>query len=270
MAREHVTVALSADGRDEIFAGYPKYFKALRRIQQLATPALFGSLFSKLIPVSAGQDISVQNKRSKLKDYFDAKDDVKKFDIISQAMTFYETGQLFNKEIQYLPTPFDEGSKFNASNDLLSKFQATEYKTYMSDDILQKVDRATMSTSLEGREPFLDQRIVEFAAKLPSSYKYRDGVGKFMLKEIVHQYVPREMMERPKMGFGVPLESWLKNELKDMLIDGVNEQVLKQQGVFNVKETMHLRNEYLAGKPIEFQRLHYLFLFQLWYKKWLG
>ena len=268
-AREHVIVALSADGGDEIFAGYPKYFKALRRIQQLGTPALFSALLSKLIPVSAGQDISVQNKRSKLKDYFESGDDVKKFDIISQAMTFYETGQLFNKEIQYLLTPFDEGGKLNASNDLLSKFQATEYKTYMADDILQKVDRATMSTSLEGREPFLDQRIVEFAAKLPSNYKYRDGIGKYMLKEIVHKYVPRQMMERPKMGFGVPLESWLKNELKDTLLDTINEQTLKQQGVFKVKETMHLRNEYLAGKPIEFQRLHYLFLFQLWYKKWM-
>ena len=270
MARKKVTVALSADGGDEIFAGYTKYFKALRRIQQLnAGPELLKRLFSKLIPVSPGQDIAVQNKRSKLKDYFESGDEVKKFDVISQAMTFYETGQILKPEIQNLSTPFDEGAKLNAGNDALSKFMAVEYKTYMADDILQKVDRATMSTSLEGREPFLDHRIIEFVSRLPSSYKYKNGIAKRMLKDIVHKHVPRELMERPKWGFGLPLESWLRNELKDVMVDVVNEKGIAHQHIFKTKETMRMRDEYLAGKPVEFQRLHYVFLFQLWYKKWM-
>ena len=126
-----------------------------------------------------------------------------------------------------------------------------------------------MSTSLEGREPFLDQRIIEFAARLPTNYKYRDGKGKYILKDIVHKYVPRELMERPKMGFGVPLESWLRAELKELLTDLVNEQHLREQNIFNVSKALKLRDDYLAGKQIEFQRLSYLFLFQLWYKRWM-
>jgi asparagine synthase (glutamine-hydrolysing) len=266
MARKQVTVALSADGGDEIFAGYPKYFNALDRINQLGrVPSFFGGL----APVSLHTDVSTQNKWSKLKDFYSAVDDVKRFDIISQATTFYETQLLFNKDIVNLSTPFNEGSKLNDGNDLLSKFQAIEYKTYMVDDILQKVDRATMSVSLEGREPFLDQRIIEFVAKLPSNYKYNNGVGKYLLKEIVHGYVPKEIMERPKMGFGVPIESWLKKELKPLFLDVLNEKHLREQGIFNVAHVIKMRDKYLNGEPVEFQRLSYLFLFQLWYKKWM-
>ena len=266
MAREQVTVALSADGGDEIFAGYPKYFNAAERMQLLnKIPSFLGGV----IPLYLHSNVSTQNKWSKLKDYYAATDDVKRFDIISQATTFYETQLLFNKDIINLSTPFNEGAKLNDENDLLSKFQAIEYKTYMVDDILQKVDRATMSVSLEGREPFLDQRIIEFVAKLPSDYKYKGGIGKYLLKEIVHGYVPKEMMERPKMGFGVPLESWLKKELKPLFLDVLNEKHLIEQGIFNVAHVIKMRDKYLNDEPVEFQRLSFLFLFQLWYKKWM-
>ena len=271
MAREQVTVALSADGGDEIFAGYPKYFNAAKRIEQLQflkgnSRSISAKLFSLL---QTSGNISEQNKMSKLTDFALQGDDVARFDIISQAMSFYETQQLINKDITALHTPFADGALLHANNDLLSKFQATEYKTYMVDDILQKVDRATMSVSLEGREPFLDQRIIEFAAGLPTSFKYKDGIGKYILKDIVHQYVPKAMMERPKMGFGVPLEKWLRHELKDVLMEVLDEQELKAQNIFHVERVIHLRDQYLAGKPVEFQRLSYLFLFQLWYKKWM-
>ncbi|MFN8287671.1 MAG: asparagine synthase (glutamine-hydrolyzing) [Chitinophagales bacterium] len=271
MARKKVTVALSADGGDEIFAGYPKYFNAVERLAQLnkipeffqSASASAASLFGKR------KDVSEQNKWSKLVEYMSGQDPVKRFDIISQAMTFAETKQLINKDIAPINTPFEEGALLNDTNDLLSKFQATEYKTYMVDDILQKVDRATMSISLEGREPFLDQRIIEFVARLPLDYKYRNGTGKYMLKEIVHKHVPKEIMERPKMGFGVPLESWLKNELKNTLIQVINEESLRKQGIFNVERVIKMRDRYLNGDKIEFQRLSYLFLFQLWYNKWM-
>jgi asparagine synthase (glutamine-hydrolysing) len=271
MAREQVTVALSADGGDEIFAGYPKYFNAAKRIEQLQflkgnSQSLSAKLFSLL---QTSGNISRQNKMSKLTDFAAQSDEVARFDIISQAMSFYETQQLINQPITALHTPFQDGALLNSDNDLLSKFQATEYKTYMVDDILQKVDRATMSVSLEGREPFLDQRIIEYTARLPAAFKYKDGIVKYILKDIVHQYVPKAMMERPKMGFGVPLEKWLRHELKDVLLEVLNEKELKEQNIFNVARVMQLRDDYLAGKPVEFQRLSYLFLFQLWYKKWM-
>jgi len=266
MARKTVTVALSADGGDEIFAGYPKYFNALKRIKGLSLPGV--SLLANLVP-AGGHAISQQNKRSKFKDYFESRDEVKKFDIITQAMTYYETQQLLTLDIKNLRTPFDEGSLLNLSNDTLSKFQATEYKTYMVDDILQKVDRATMCTSLEGREPFLDHRLVEFAATLPTEYKYRNGVGKAILKDIVHQYVPASIMQRPKMGFGVPLSKWLKNELKDTLTDVISESHLKDQQIFKPSQALQIRDAFLSGRQVEDERLQYLFLFQLWYNKWM-
>jgi asparagine synthase (glutamine-hydrolysing) len=270
MAREKVTVALSADGGDEIFAGYPKYFNAVNRINQLGkVPQGLQNIAAAFISASIHSDPSRQNKWSKLKDYLQSGSAVKRFDIISQASTFYETSQLINHPVINADTPFDEADRINNSNDLLSCFQAIEYKTYMVDDILQKVDRATMSTSLEGREPFLDQRIIEFVAKLPSTFKYKDGIGKYILKDIVHDYVPKEIMERPKMGFGVPLESWLRHELKDSLLDSLNADTLTRQGIFNVEKIIAIRDRYLRNEPIEFQRLSYLFLFQLWYKKWM-
>lgn len=271
MARKQVTVALSADGGDEIFAGYPKYFHAVRRLQQgkwlQAVPA---TLLAKLItPLMRFPELHQQNKLSKLIDYLKANDAVERFDIISQAMTTFETSRLLRKDLHKLPTPFIEGSLLREHNDLLSSFQAVEYKTYMVDDILQKVDRATMSVSLEGREPFLDHRLIEWVARLPTSYKYQQGKGKFMLKDIVHRYVPQELMERPKMGFGVPLESWLKNELRPLLLDVLQEDQLKRQGIFHTGEVLKMRDKYLAGERIEFQRLSYLFLFQLWYQQWM-
>ncbi len=269
IARKKVTVALSADGGDEIFAGYPKYFNAAKRIGQLNNiPSSLQQLLAGFIPASFKNDVAQQNKWSKLKDYLGNTDSVKRFDIISQASTFYETQQMLAKEISELQTPFDEGHLLNESNDMLSKFQATEYKTYMADDILQKVDRATMSISLEGREPFLDQRIIEFVAKLPTTFKYNNGTAKYLLKDIVHDYVPREIMERPKMGFGVPVKHWLKNELKNLMLDVLNESTLTKQDIFNTERVIDMRDRYLKGEQVEFQRLSYLFLFQLWAKKW--
>ena len=103
---------------------------------------------------------------------------------------------------------------------------AIDFQTYLLDDILQKVDRATMTHSLEGREPFLDHRILEFAAQLPDNFKYNNGIKKRILKDITHQYIPQKLLDRPKMGFAIPIASWLNNQLKDYVqnspIDYVN------------------------------------------------
>jgi asparagine synthase (glutamine-hydrolysing) len=184
-------------------------------------------------------------------------------------MTFHETQLLLNREINMAQTLFTENNNLDSTNDLLAQIQAIEYKTYLADDILQKVDRATMSTSLEGREPFLDQRIIEFVARLPSDFKYRNGVGKAILKDIVHKYVPKEIMERPKMGFDPPLEKWLRNELKGLLEDLLNEQYLKNQNIFNVQQVMKMKEAYLNDSTAKFERIGNLFLFQLWFDRWM-
>ena len=110
---------------------------------------------------------------------------------------------------------------------------AIDYQSYLVDDILQKVDRATMTVSLEGREPLLDHRIIEFAAQLPDAYKYHNGIKKYMLREITHQYIPKEMMDRPKMGFAIPIAEWMKSDLKELVNDYINEKNIKEQQIFN-------------------------------------
>ena len=135
---------------------------------------------------------------------------------------------------------FEELSTAYLSNELtnntspLAYMQAIDYETYLLDDILQKVDRATMTHSLEGREPFLDHRIIEFAAKLPNEYKYHDGVKKRIVRDIVHQYIPKEMMDRPKMGFAIPIADWLNKDLKELVEEYISETKIKETRVFQL------------------------------------
>ena len=136
-------------------------------------------------------------------------------------------------------------------------------------DILQKVDRATMSVSLEGREPLLDHRIIEFAAQLPDSYKYHNGIKKHMLREITHQYIPKEMMDRPKMGFAIPIAEWMKTDLKELVNDYINETSIKEQKIFNWSSVESLKKAFFNGKKEYDYKLWYLLMFQMWYERTL-
>ncbi len=125
---------------------------------------------------------------------------------------------------------------------------AIDYQTYLLDDILQKVDRAGMSVSLEGREPFLDQRIIEWAAKLPMEYKYNKGIKKFIIREIVHKYIPKEMMNRPKMGFGIPVATWLQKDLKPFVDKYFDEAFIEKQDIFKNSEIQRIRKSFYPGQ----------------------
>jgi asparagine synthase (glutamine-hydrolysing) len=273
IARQHVTVALSADGGDEIFAGYPRHKRFLNYWKKFSiVPDGMDGLISGMLSLvhNKKKPASTADRLEKLILVLQKKDPVKAFEIIHSCYTEGEAQKLINQETKHLPSVFDDNALYNSSNDVLSRIIAVEYKTYMVDDILQKVDRATMSASLEGREPFLDQRVIEFVSKLPSHYKYRDGVGKIILRDIVHRYIPKEIMHRPKMGFGVPVERWLKNELKDFFEDTFNEH--SSAGVFSIlnrTEVENLKKEYLAGRLEFFERLWFVFFFMMWYRKWM-
>lgn len=113
---------------------------------------------------------------------------------------------------------------------------AIDYKTYLPNDILVKVDRAGMSISLEGREPLLDHRLIEFAAQLPPAFKMNGTNKKLLLKQIVHDYVPKDLMDRPKMGFGVPVFNWLRNDLRFYSKKFMNDAAFEKHGLFKKKE----------------------------------
>jgi asparagine synthase (glutamine-hydrolysing) len=151
----------------------------------------------------------------------------------------------------------------------LSYMMAIDYQTYLVDDILQKVDRASMTVSLEGREPFLDHRIIEWAAQLPDNFKYFKGNKKYILKEIVHQYIPKELMDRPKMGFAIPIENWLVNDLKNQVLYYLSDEKILKQEIFDLKFVKKIKNDFFSGKKEFGVKIWYLLMFQMWFEKWM-
>ncbi|MGE5309234.1 MAG: asparagine synthase (glutamine-hydrolyzing), partial [Deltaproteobacteria bacterium] len=280
LAREQVKVSLSADGGDELFFGYRKYtdfstivglvnnpvFKAaaLPLMRSLGPDRLFGlyrmmrfalpsvpylrDSFDKLLAVAGAGDRQSQ----------------------------YETANRFflKKDLPALGVKGqrDHLAKLKVRNelDLFIWAMAADIKTYLPDDILVKTDRATMAVSLEGREPLLDNRILEFSARLPVSLKYMKGTTKFILKKILHKYVPRELVERPKQGFGVPVEKWFRKDLTALYDEYLGHERIRKEGLFDPEEVSRLVREY-RRKPsgVNHQKLWFLFMFQLWKERWL-
>lgn len=274
VAVKQVKVALSADGGDEIFAGYSKFNMSLNYTrtlpvwaQQLSSKSM-RLLNPRYLPFT-GRAFNFNTRYEKLQMIMAKHDPVHAMKIISQFNTDTELKKRFKFPYEDLKTNFDINGELNGENDDINRMLAIDYMTFLVDNNLTKVDRATMSVSLEGREPFLDHRIIEFAAQLPSRYKLDQGKTKIILKNIVHKYVPRSIMERPKMGFIAPIMKWLRNEMKDIMHEHINEVSLKQDGIFNHKEILSLRDRYLDGKSENVQKLWHLLVFQMWKKRWM-
>lgn len=274
IARQHVTVALSADAGDELFAGYPRHIKSLKYLSKLSNipkhVKSFSSLPLQLIsninnPVIAKPDII-----EKLKLFLQSKGIADGFNVINQTYTCKEIKKLLIPAFVTPESVFGEDGKLGSQVSFLNKILAVEYRTYLTDDILQKVDRASMSCGLEGREPFLDHRLIEFVATLPEEYKLFKGNTKRLLKDIVHDFVPKEIMERPKMGFGVPIKDWLRDDLRELFEDVLNLEKIEAQGVLNVVAVKELKEHYLNGELYDIYRLWYVFIFQQWYNRWMN
>lgn len=272
MARQQVTVALSADGGDETFAGYTKYEKALRYINKLNAVPGFGKTLATLplhiVNQFTSDNLSKPDRIEKLKLILKASHPADAFNIITQAMTVSEVQHLLVHDFKIGKTAFDAFSNLKAS-ELLDNFLWLDYKTYMVDDILQKVDRATMAVSLEGREPLLDHRIIEWAAQLPSDFKLYNGISKRILRDITHKYLPKEIMERPKMGFRIPIEHWLKNEQKDLLLHYLSKEKIEAFGIFNYEAVNKLLQTYFEKDIEDFHRIWKILMLQMWMDKWM-
>ena len=278
IAREKVTVALSADAGDEVFAGYNRYdymLKFGKKLQRI--PGMMRKSAAAVMDVVPADAIPVLNKKylfhsryEKVKTFLKNPSEKNLLKNITQHMSDDGISKLFKNRIQVLSSAFDSDELAEENYSMLSYMMAIDYQTYLLDDILQKVDRATMSVSLEGREPFLDQHIIEWAARLPLDYKYNKGNKKFIIKEIVHKYIPQSLLDRPKMGFGIPISGWLETELKPFVDQYLDESFILKQDIFNNEEVQRIRKAFYNGKKERAEKIWFLLMFQMWYDKWMN
>jgi asparagine synthase (glutamine-hydrolysing) len=274
LARKQVKVALSADGGDEIFGGYNKFNQAEKYTSQF--PLFFQSLLSGAMSLINPEHIPYFNRQynfstryEKMKLIWKSHDPVSAVKYISQYITEKEAESFLGGPFERYPTYFEAGGKLEHNDGVVNRLLAIDYKTFLVDNNLVKMDRATMSVSLEGREPMLDHRVIEFLSRLPSSFKIRNGVNKWLLKEVVHRYIPKTLMERPKRPFIAPLMVWFREDLKEQLRYYLSEESLAASGFFAAGPVIRLRDEFLAGKKVNYQKLWQLLMFQLWYDRWI-
>lgn len=277
MARKEVTVVLSADAGDEIFAGYNRYDYLLRYGNKMrSVPGFARKSIASLMHVIPSQRIPIlrnkynfHNRYEKLKNVLKNPSEENIMLSLSQQYTDAQLRHVMHAPYEKLSTAYASQELKNGRTPL-AYMMAIDYQTYLLDDILQKVDRATMSQGLEGREPFLDQRIIEFAARLPDEYKYQNGVKKRILKDIVHRYIPKELMDRPKMGFAIPIGHWLKNELRELVEEHLSEKVIREQGILEPAYVTQLKKDFFSGKTEYETKIWYVLTFQMWYRKWMS
>ena len=275
--RKHVTVALGGDGGDEIFAGYPMYYghKMARVYEQLPQFLRSGVIepIVNSLPVSSS-NLSFDYKAKR----FVA---ASKYDVVMRHHSWFgsfsidEQNKLLNKDI--LATT--SGDIYRDANDLLKltdakneieQMQFLDMNFYMAEDILTKVDRASMAVSLEVRAPFLDPRIAQFAASIPLEYKLKGNKGKYILKKAVAPFLPKNILQRPKKGFGIPIADWLKNRLNPLMHDLLAPEKLKKQGLFNTDFVQKIIKEHETNYASHHKQLWTLLVFQLWFDNFSG
>jgi asparagine synthase (glutamine-hydrolysing) len=280
LTRRHVTVALSGDGGDEVFAGYNRYTLAdrlvrgmklltgpgrrlLRSIIHVLPPRLWGRVFEcmpgRLHVPQAGDklyklaDILMEERRA----------------IYTRLVSHWDRPGELVPEGGSAESLLTEDEFAATLDSFIEQMQYLDTITYLPDDILTKVDRASMAVSLEARVPLLDHRLVEFAWSLPVSMKVREGQGKWLLRQILHKYVPRELVERPKMGFGVPIDEWLRGPLREWAESLLDERRMREQGLLDPEPVRRKFAEHLSGKRNWQYHLWDVLMFQAWHARWM-
>ena len=285
-ARQHVTVALSGDGGDELFGGYNRYIrgpglwkrlskvpKPLRQVSGYAAQALpektwelIGGAYNRLRPGSAGIS-GLGTKDHRLGERLrltDSLDDLHR----NMASTWIEPETVMAGNVSEPPSHLDDPLPAFGADDPAMRMMLQDMRSYMPDDILCKVDRAAMGVSLETRTPFLDPDVIALAARLPMAMKIRDGQGKWALRQVLYQHVPREMIERPKVGFAIPIGIWLRGPLRDWAEELLSPERLAKDGFFDPEIIRQTWAEHLSGRRDWSARIWTILMFQAWHAQW--
>ncbi|MRI34321.1 asparagine synthase (glutamine-hydrolyzing) [Endozoicomonas sp. OPT23] len=279
MAKEYVTVSLSGDAGDELFCGYNRY---------LMTQRVWSKL--RLLPIAARKVIAKglltvsANSWNRLNRMLPGKIQMRnlgdKLHKAAQVISVSDADQLYLGLVSHFqdPSKLVIGSVEPATMvnnlkgalkivDPIDRMMAIDTLTYLPDDILTKVDRAAMAVSLETRIPFLDHRVYEYAWSLPKEFKLRNGCTKWCLREILYRYVPKQLIERPKMGFAVPIDSWLRGPLKGWAESLLEEKRLQAEGFFDAAQIQDLWQQHLSGQRNLQGQLWNVLMFQQWFEK---
>ncbi len=276
LARKDVTVALSGDGGDELFAGYNRYLwgerlrrglmwlpASARRGLARAIGAVSTDCWDKLFTAvpSSHRPSQAGGKMQKLAGLLALPD---REGLYRHLVSQWRRPEELVREGAERPTAMDDDALSRRMPDYMSWMQLMDMRSYLPDDILTKVDRASMAVSLEVRVPLLDPRVVAFAWSLPRNMKIRNGDSKWLLRRVLHRHVPEALVDRPKMGFGVPIGDWLRGDLRDWAEDLLDEKRLEDDGSFHAAPVRRMWGEHVAGHQNWQYPLWVVLMFQAW------
>jgi asparagine synthase (glutamine-hydrolysing) len=277
MTRKHVTVALSGDGGDELFAGYNRYHLTKRfwRWISLMPAPLRKAVAAALTAVPPDRWTALLSKLPgglpQIGDKLHKAAPVLKLDnadaLYRRLVTHWEPDDIM-LNAQEPESILADALARTEIPDLVSRMQFLDLVTYLPDDILTKVDRASMAVALEARVPLIDHRVVEFAWRLPRHTMERDGESKWILRQVLYRHVPPALIERPKMGFGIPLGEWLRGPLRDWAENLLSESRLRDSGLVDSTKVRRYWDEHLQGHRNWQYHLWDVLMLEAWHERW--